>query len=74
MILEAEIEVLRRVCSYHVYKDTCRWAAAVSELLTGSREPTNTSVKYAVDVIKEGTTIGHLPNSKIPKEKIFVLE
>ena len=34
---------------------------AVRELLTCSREPTTTSDRYAVAVIKDRTTIGHLP-------------
>ena len=42
-----------------MYKD--RWAAAVGELFTCSREPTNVSVRYAVAMIKEGMTTGHLP-------------
>ena len=60
----AEIEVLSCVCGYHVYKN--RWAAAVGELLTCSRGPTNGSNRYAFAMIKEGTTIGHLPQ-KISK-------
>ena len=55
----AEIEVLSCMRGYHVYKD--RWAAAVGELLTCSRETTNLSVRCAVTMIKEGTTIDHLP-------------
>ena len=55
----AEIEVLSCMLGYHVYKD--RWAAAIGELLTCSREPTNTSVRYTVTMMKEGMTIGHLP-------------
>ena len=59
----AEIEVLSCVLGYHVYK--YRWAVAIGELLTCSGEPTNMSVRYALPVVKEGTTIGHLP------QKIF---
>ena len=55
----ADIEVVSCMCGYHVYND--RWAAAVGELLACSRETTNSSVRYAVAVIKEGTTIDHLP-------------
>ena len=57
-IMSAETEVASCVRGYHVYKD--RWAAAVGELLTCSREPTNASNRYAVTVSKDGTTIGHL--------------
>ena len=53
-----ELEVLSCVRGYHMCKD--RWAAAVGELLTCSRKPTDASVRYAVAVIKEGTTTGHL--------------
>ena len=58
-IMSSEKEVPSCVRGYHVYKDI--WAAAVEELLTCSREPTNASDRYAVAVIKGGTTIGHLP-------------
>ena len=40
------------MCSYKE-----RWAVAVGELLKHCREPTNTSARYAVAVIKEGMTI-----------------
>ena len=46
----AEIEVLSCMRGYHVYKD--RWAAAVGKLFTCSEEPTNSSVRNAVAVIK----------------------
>ena len=63
--MSAETEVPSCVRGYHVYKD--RWAASVGELLTCSREPTNASDRYAVAVVKDGSTIGHLPR-KISKE------
>ena len=67
----AELQVLSCVRGYHVCKD--RWTAAVGELLTYSREPTNASIRYAVAGIKKGTTIGHLlwnnKNNKISMEK-----
>ena len=53
-----------------MYKD--RWAAAVGELFTCSREPTNESVRYAVAVIKEGTTIGHLPRKIFKVCSVFL--
>ena len=53
------MEIPSCVRGYHVYKDI--WAAAVGELLTCSREPTNANDSYAVAVIKDGTTIGHIP-------------
>ena len=66
----AEIQVLSCVRGYHVCKD--RWAAAVGELLTYSREPTNASVRYAVAAIKKGTTIGHLPRSIFKECSVFL--
>ena len=66
----AEIEVLSCMRGYHVYND--RWAATVGELLTCSREPTNASVRYAVGVIKEGTTIGHLPRKIFKACSVFL--
>ena len=52
-----------------------RWAAAVGELLTCSRKPTDASVTYAAAIIKERTSIGHLlTNNKISIDKMFVLE
>ena len=65
-----EIEVLSCVRGYHMYKD--RWAAAVGELLTCSREPTDASVRYAVAVIKEGTTTGHLPRKIFKVCSVFL--
>ena len=59
----AEIEVLRYVHGYHVYKD--RLAGSVRELLMLYREHTIVSFRYAVAMIKEETTISHLINKKI---------
>ena len=56
--MSTETEVPNCMRGYHVCKDG--WAAAVGELLTCSREPTNASDRYAVAVIKDGTTIGHV--------------
>ena len=60
-----KIEVLRCMPGHH------RRAAAIGELLTCFRKPTNTSVGYAAAVIKEGTTIDHSPNNKISMAKIL---
>ena len=60
----AETEVRSCVRGYHVYKDI--WTTAIGETLICSREPSNTSDRYAVAVIKSGTVIGHLPR-KISK-------
>ena len=59
-----------KVCSYKN-----RWAAAVSELLKCSRQPTNTTARYAVAVIKEGMTISHHLIANCPqRRKFFILE
>ena len=42
------------------------WVAAVGEELACEREPTNSSDRYAVAVLKGGVIIGHLPR-KISK-------
>ena len=62
-IMSAETEVPSCVLGYHVYKD--RWAAVVGELFTCSRKPTNASDRYAVAVMKDETTTGHLPRKII---------
>ena len=67
--MSAETEVPSCVCGYHVYKD--RWAVAVGELLTCFREPTNASDRYAVAVIKDRTTIGHLPRKMCKVCSVF---
>ena len=42
------------VRGYHV------WAAAFGEVLACRREPSNASDRYAIEVLKHGTIIGHL--------------
>ena len=59
-----EREVPCCVRGYHVYQAIL--VAAVGEELAGEREPTNTSNRYAVAVVKGGVIIGHLPR-KISK-------
>ena len=44
---------------YHIYKDI--WGAAVGEELVCTRERGNPRDGYAVAVVKDGTTVGHLP-------------
>ena len=44
---------------YHVYKDI--WAAMIVEVLLWEREPFNDVDRYAVAVLKDDTTIGHIP-------------
>ena len=57
-------ELLRLSCvrGYHVYQDV--WDAAIGEILTCEREPSNSQDRYAVAVKKEGSSIvGHLPKN-----------
>lgn len=44
---------------YHVYQQI--WSAAVGEVLSCCREPTNLRDRYAVAVEKDDIIIGHLP-------------
>ena len=46
----AETEVRSCIRGYHVYKDF--WAGSIGETLICSREPTNSSDRYAVAVTK----------------------
>ena len=69
-IMSAETEVPSCMRGYHVYKD--RWAVAVGELLTCSREITNASDRYVVAVIKNRMTIGHLPRKMCRVCSIFL--
>ena len=47
------------VRGYHVYKDV--WSAALGELLSCQREPTNTRDPFAVAVVRSLVTVGHIP-------------
>ena len=56
------METYRQACyvrGYHVYHRI--WFAAIREVLSREREPTNSQDRYAVAVKKNGTVIGHLP-------------
>ena len=39
------------------------WETGFGEMLTCEREPDNTSDRYTIAVIKEGMTVGHLPQT-----------
>ena len=54
-----ELEIPSSVRGYHIYKDT--WEVTVGEELECIREPTNSTDRYAVAVIKDGRIVGHLP-------------
>ena len=58
----AKMETYERACcvrGYHVYRYI--WSAAVGEVLSCERQPTNSRDRYAVVVKKDGEAIGHLP-------------
>ena len=57
-----EMETLERalcIRGYHIYKEI--WSAVVGEEFACEREPTNSTDRYAVAVIRSGVAIGHLP-------------
>ena len=54
-----ELEIPCCVRDYHVYRDIRE--AAIGEVLVCQREPTNSTNRYAVAVIKSAEIIGHLP-------------
>ena len=56
------------VQGYHVYSEI--WEAVLGEPLSCWREPTNVSDRYAVAVLKDDVTVGHLPRKV---SKIFSL-
>ena len=60
-------ELLERECcvrGYHVYRRI--WEAADGEMLDCGRDLHNDHDRYAVSVLKDGATVGHLPR-KISK-------
>ena len=56
---ESTFSVEAMIRGYHVYKDI--WTAVVNEQLRCQREPYNTSDPFAVAVVKDDTTVGHVP-------------
>ena len=65
-----ELEIPCCVRDYHVYRDIRE--AAIGEVLVCQREPTNSTNRYAVAVIKSAEIIGHLPR-KLSKVCSLVL-
>ena len=59
MAVDVEFELPCCVRGYHVYQSV--WTAVIGEELFCDREPTNTSDRYAVAIMKGGVIIGHLP-------------
>ena len=47
------------VRGYHVYKDV--WKPAIGEKLHAEQEPDNAVDKFAMKVVKNNETVGHLP-------------
>ena len=56
---ESTISVEAMIRGYHVYKDI--WTAVINEQLRCQREPYNTADPFAVAVVKDDTTVGHVP-------------
>ena len=56
---EEEFVIDSMVRGYHVYQDV--WTPAVGECLQCVREEDNAEDRYAVAVIRDGVTVGHLP-------------
>jgi len=59
---QTEMEVLAissAVHGFHVYKDI--WKPSVSDKLTCEREFDNCFDKFAIKVVNNGKTVGHLP-------------
>ena len=52
-IMEELSTLLSCVREYHLYQDV--WHAAIGEILTCEREPSNSQDRYAVAVKKEGS-------------------
>ena len=57
-------------CSgYHVYFEI--WKAVPGKTLPYWREPTNVSDRYAVAVLKDDGTVGHLPRKFLKMFSLF---
>ena len=69
--MNEELEVSSCVHGYHVYQDI--WTPAVGEELDCIREPTNSSDRHAVAVVKDGSTVGHLSNRISRTCSLFLL-
>ena len=50
---------IEAVRGYHIYRDI--WTTVVNEVLGCQREPFNAANLFAVAVVKEDTTVGHVP-------------
>ena len=57
--MAASLSVQAMVRGYHVHKDI--WNTIDGETLGGRRETTNVHDPSAVAVVKDGTTVGHVP-------------
>ena len=57
--MAASFSVQAMVRGYHVYKDI--WNAVDGETLGCRRETTNVHDPFSVTVVKDGTTVGHVP-------------
>lgn len=69
--MSEELEINSCVRGYHVYQSI--WTPVVGEGLDCVREPTNDIDRYAVMVVKDGTTVGHLPKKISRTCSLFLL-
>ena len=48
-------------CGYHEYQH--QWTPSIGEVLVVKQEQNNCHDKHVVDIIKDGCTVGHVPNN-----------
>lgn len=58
------------VRGYHVYKDV--WEASVGKDLSCHRESGNSADPFAVAVVKNGVTVGHVPQRISSVSSLFL--
>ena len=69
-IASEEFVMESMVRGYHVYQDV--WTPMVGEHLQCAREEDNTEDRYAVAVIKDNVTVGHLPRRMSTLCSLFI--
>ena len=58
------------VRGYHAYKDA--WTPFIGETLVLKREPENSIHRFAVAVVLDGETVGHIPYNMAPTVSQFL--
>ena len=54
-----EYEVMSCVCGYHIYQ--LIWDASIGEMLRCKSDSHNSHDRYAISIMKDEITVGHLP-------------